>query len=211
MKINNQELKFSEYNGNLFVKTKELEIDESQIICLIISEKDTITKNTFNFNDVKVSQVNKKNAINYKDFKVFFADGKYKQFTIYEEKELDIVMKAFRKFTNNIKPLLFDNFLEESPLVFNSENYCYVKKELIEKTTLRNGHKDLGDEFYSEKEIPSLILKQEVEGCINFKILELDLGIRKIKLNMYTQRTLEYNEMNAPGLISVKQKIKKLL
>lgn len=211
MEIIVQELSFSEYNHALYIKNKTIEINDSDIACLMITQKDNITKNSTNLGSVEVKKVNNKNCIAYKDFKVFYKDGKYINFAIYEDKELEKVMKKFRKITNNIKPLLFDNFIEESPLLFNSENYCYVEKENIKKVILKNGHKDLGNEFYKETEIPNLILNQEVEGCINFKILELDLGFRKIKLNMYLQKTLEHNEVYAPGLITVKQKIKKML
>lgn len=211
MKITTQELKFSEYNHSLFLKNKEIEFDESSVICLLITQKDNVTKNTVSFDNVDIKKIKDKLIISYKDFRLFFNDGKYINFTIYDNNELNHVMKKFKKLTNVTRPIMFDNFLEHSPLVFNSENYCYISKEMIEKTAIRNGHKDLGDETYAESNIPDLILAQEVEGCINFKILELDLGIRKIKLNMYMKKTLEYNEINAPGLISVKQKIKRML
>lgn len=53
--------------------------------------------------------------------------------------------------------------------------------------------------------------EQKVEGCIDFKILELDLGVRKIKLNMYQSKTLQHNEIYALGLLTVKQMIKRML
>lgn len=211
MKITTQELKFSEYNHSLFLKNIDIDFDENNVICLLIAQKDNVTKNTINFDNVEIKKIKDKSIISYKDFKLFFNDGKYINFTIYDNNELNHAIKKLKKLTNMTKPIIFDNFLEHSPLVFNSENYCYVSKEMIEKTTIRNGHKDLGKETYAENNIPSLILPQEVEGCINFKILELDLGIRKIKLNMYMKKTLEYNEINVPGLISVKQKIKRML
>lgn len=211
MNITGQELKFSEYNHSLFLKNKQIEFDESNLICLVITQKETITKNTLNMNNVEIKKNKEKSIISYKDFKLFLSDGSHINFTIYDNNELDDVMKKLKKFTNVNKPIMFDNFLGQSPLVFNSENYCYIKKECIKKTTIKNGHKDLKDEIYSEKDIPYLILPQEIEGYIEFKILELDLGVKKIKLNMYMKKTLQYNEMNAPGLISVKEKIKKML
>ncbi len=211
MEITAQELKFSEYNHALYIKNKTIEVQESDIICLMITQKDNVTQNNINLKDVETKTVNGKTGIGYKDFKIFYENGKYVNFTIYSHDELEKTMKKFRKITNSIKPLVFDNFLEESPLVLNSDNYCYISKENVKQATLKNGHKDLGNQYYNESDIPLLIANQEVEGCINFKILELDIGNRKIKLNMYMKKTLEYNEINAPGLISVKQKIKRML
>lgn len=211
MDITIQELKISESNNSLYLKNKKILINEEDIICLMITDKDTITKNQTNLEDVNHRDFKGKNLIPYKEFKIFLKDRDYICFNIYTNYELEQSLKKFKKITQNLKPLLYDNFLEESPLIFNSNNYCYVKKEYIQRANIRNGHKDLGNEYYQESEIQYLNTPQEMEGCINFKILELDLGIRKIKLNMYLQKTLEHNEINAPGLISIKQKIKKML
>lgn len=214
MKIIAQELKFSEYNHALYLQNKVVEFDENNIVCVLIGKKDNITKNDINFSNVEcktLSADNTKKVITYKDFKIFFIDGSYTNFTVYDNEELDNTLKKMKKITNNIKPILFDNFLEQSPLIFNNDNYCYVKKEYIEKTSIRQGHMNLGDQFFLEDENNQLILNQEHNAQINFNILELDLGTRKVKLNMYMQKTLEHNQLYAPGLISIKQKIKKML
>lgn len=214
MKITSQELKFSEYNDALYLNNKNIVFDESNIVCVMITKKDNVTKNDINFTNVEGKQLSAdktKKVISYKDFKIFFNDGSYTNFTVYDNNELENTLKKMRKLTNSIKPILFDNFLEQSPLVFNNDNYCYVKKEFVEKTTIRQGHINLGDEFFVENNNQPLILKQLTPGQFNFNILELDIGIRKIKLNMYTQNTLEHNQLYAPGLISIKQKIKKML
>lgn len=211
MKINAQELKFSAYSQNLYLQNKNIDFDENNVIALVITHKNNITQNDANFENVEQKETNNKKTIFFKEFKVFFNDGEYTKFTVYDSTEIENTLRKFRKITNYIKPLMFDNFLEQSPLIINSDNYCYVKKENIEKTTVRNGHKDLGGQFYALSNAPSLILPQELQGQINFNILELDLGKRKIKLNMYIKKTLEHNQLYAPGLISIRQKIKKML
>jgi len=211
MNINTQELEWSSYNHQIHIINKKVQIDESNILCLMITQKDHVTKNYFEHQDIEISYLNDKTCIPYKEFKVFMSDGSYKKFNIYENKLLDNVMKDFKSIIKSTKPLIFDNFLGDAVLSFNNDNYCYVDKSKIIKSIIRNGHKDLGDAIYEESKIDELICKQNVEGCIDFKILELDLGVRKVKLNMYQKKTLQHNEMYVPGLLTVKQIIKRML
>lgn len=211
MKIKAQELEWSSYNHQMHIVNKNIEIDESNILCLMITQKDHATKNHFEHQNVEISYINNKTIIPYKEFKVFMNDGSYKKFNVYENNLLDNLMKDFKFIIKSSKPLIFDNFLGDGVLSFNNDNYCYVDKSKILNSVIRNGHKDLGNAIYEESKIDELICKQEIEGCINFKILELDLGIRKVKLNMYQKKTLEHNEMYAPGLLTVKQMIKRML
>lgn len=211
MEIMSQSLALSEYNNALYIKNNIIAVDENSIICLMITNKNTITKNNIQSDDIDVKKFQDKKIIPYKDFKVFFDNGEKLNFSIFNNEELAQTLKKFKKFTQSVKPLLYDNFLESSPLIINSDNYCYIKKQYIEKVIVRNGRKDLGNEYYVNAEKSSLIVSQEVEGCINFKILEIDLGLNKVKMNMYLEKTLQYNEFHTPGLISVKQKIKKML
>lgn len=211
MKINVQELEWSGYNKKINILRKNIEIDEKKILCLMLTKKDHVTKNDFTHDDIDVSYQNNKTIIYYKEIKVFMNDGSYKKFNIYENKSLDIFMKEFRNFIKADTPLIFDNFLGDSVLSFNNDNYCYLDRSKIIKSVIRNGHKDLGEAIYEESKISDLVCEQKVEGCIDFKILELDLGVRKIKLNMYQSKTLQHNEIYAPGLLTVKQMIKRML
>lgn len=211
MEVISQDLKFSEYNHALYVKDRTINIIEKEMICLMITNKDTLTKNNIQFDDIETKKINEKTLISYKEFKIFYADGNSTSFIIYTNKELEKTLKNFKKFTQSIKPLIYDSFIGQSPLLFNSDNYCYIKKEQIKKTTLKNAHADLGDQHYINAQNSPLIIERDTEGSINFKVLELDIETTKLKLNIYLQKTLEYNQLHAPGLISIKQKIKKML
>lgn len=210
MKVTTQNLKFSKYDLSVFLENKEEEFEESNIICLLIKQKNTITKNKIVIDNVEIKQTDDKYVIFFKEFQLLLKNGNFIIFTIYDNNELNNIMKKMKIFTNLNKPIIFDNFLEESPLFFNSENYCYVKKELIKTSKIRKGQKDLGDNFYNEQDNDLLILPQ-TDNLFHFNILELNFGLKKIKLNMFLKKTLEYNEMHVPNLITYKQKIKRML